>query len=161
MDKIDEIIEQWRTENSNLDLQPMEFIGRIKRLSHHFEKDMTKTFSKYGLNAASFDVLATLKRSGAPYTLSPSELLENTMVTSGTMTNRIDQLVKSKLVKRNANPEDARGCLVSLSQKGHILIDQVIQEHVKTQKRLTSTIPEKDQKVINGILRHALKSIEK
>jgi len=156
MDRIDKIIKQWHQERPDLDVEPMEVIGRIKRLSHHFLREMDKTFSVHGLNGASFDVLATIRRSGAPYGLSPSDLMVSTMVTSGTMTNRVDRLVKTGLVERTPNPQDARGFIISLTNEGHILIDRVLDDHVKTQARLTAALSKKDKKNLNLILRKFL-----
>ncbi len=156
MDRVDKIIKQWHQERPDLDVEPMEVIGRIKQLSQYLLREMDKTFSVHGLNGASFDVLATIRRSGAPYGLSPSDLMASTMVTSGTMTNRVDQLVKAGLVERTPNPKDARGFIISLTKKGHVLIDQVLNDHVKTQAKLTTVLTEADKKSLNSILRKFL-----
>jgi len=156
MDRVDEIIKQWHQERPDLNVEPMEVIGRIKQLSQYFLREMDKTFSAHGLNGAKFDVLATIRRSGAPYGLSPSDLMASTMVTSGTMTNRIDQLVKDGLVERTPNPQDARGFIISLTNKGHALIDRVLNEHVKTQAQLTAVLTKEDRKTLNSILRKFL-----
>ena len=156
MDHIDKIIKQWHQERPDLDVEPMEVIGRIKQLSQYLLREMDKTFFVHGLNGASFDVLATLRRSGAPYGLSPSDLVASTMVTSGTMTNRIDQLVKAGLVERTPNPQDARGFIISLTNEGHVLIDRVLNDHVKTQAQLTAVLTKEDKKSLNSILRKFL-----
>lgn len=108
MDQVDKILSQWHRERPDLDVAPMGTLGRIKQLNQHLMRGMEKTWAAYGLNGASFDVLATLRRSGPPYALSPGELMESTMVTSGTMTNRIDQLQKTGLINRVKNPRTAR-----------------------------------------------------
>lgn len=156
MDRVDKIIKQWNQERADLDVKPMEVIGRIKQSSQYLSREMDKTFSIHGLNGASFDVLATLRRSGTPYGLSPSDLIASTMVTSGTMTNRIDQLVKNGLVERTQNPQDARGFVVSLTNKGHSLIDRVLNDHVKTQARLLESLTQEDKESLNSILRKLL-----
>ena len=160
MDRVDKIIQQWHRERPDLNVESMEIIGRIKQLSQHLSREMEKTFSIYGLNGPSFDVLATLRRSGEPYALSPSDLMNSTMVTSGTMTNRINQLVKVGLVERRLNPQDARSFVISLTKEGHALIDRVLNEHVKTQTQLTSLLTEEDKKTFNSILRKFLASME-
>ena len=160
MDRVDKIIKQWHRERPELDVEPMEIIGRIKQSSQYLSREMDKTFSRHGLNGASFDVLATIRRSGAPYSLSPSDLMASTMVTSGTMTNRIDQLVKAGLVERTPNPQDSRGFIISLTNKGHVLIDRVLNDHVKTQAQLTAALTEKDKKSLNSILRKFLINAE-
>ncbi|MFS4580444.1 MarR family winged helix-turn-helix transcriptional regulator [Phaeobacter sp. C3_T13_0] len=105
-----------------------------------------------GLNASSFDVLATLRRSNSDEGLSPNGLLNATMVTSGTMTNRIDQLQKSGLVIRVANPKDKRSCFVKLTQSGLELIDAAITDHVRTQKELVSSFTSEQRLRFNIIL---------
>ncbi len=160
MDRVDKIIKQWHQERPDLDVGPMQIIGRIKQLSQYFSREMGKTFSAHGLNAASFDVLATLRRSGPPYSLSPGDLMDSTMVTSGTMTNRINQLVTAGLVERTKNCQDARGFVISMTNEGHKLIDQVLIEHVKTQSQLTAVLTEKDKKSLNSILRKLLSNVE-
>ncbi len=156
MDHVDKIIKQWHQERPDLDVEPMEVIGRIKQLSQYLSREMDKTFSVHGLNGARFDVLATIRRSGAPYGLSPGDLMASTMVTSGTMTNRIDQLAKVGLVERTPNPQDARSFIISLTNEGHVLIDRVLNDHVKTQAQLTASLTKKDKKNINLILRKFL-----
>src|SRR5690606_17581665 len=108
MDRVDEILAQWNRERPDLDVGPMGLTGRIKRLAQHLTRETEKTLSAHGLTGPSFDVLATLRRSGPPYALSPGDLLATMMITSGTMTNRIDQLEKAGLVKRTSNPKDGR-----------------------------------------------------
>ncbi|WP_169569538.1 MarR family transcriptional regulator [Sneathiella limimaris] len=156
MDHIDMITEQWGRERPDLDVTPMALIGRMGRVTAHLKQDMGKTFAKHGLQAASFDVLATLRRAGKPYALSPGDLIKSTMVTSGTMTNRIDQLEKAGLVKRVVNPADARSRMISLTEKGFTLIDKVVEEHVMTQANLVSGLSEAEQKSLNELLRKFL-----
>jgi len=160
MDHVDKIIKQWHQERPDLDVGPMEVIGRIKQLSQYFLREMDKTFSVHGLNGASFDVLATIRRSGTPYGLSPGDLMASTMVTSGTMTNRIDQLVKVGFVERTQNPQDARGFIISLTNEGHALIDRVLNDHVKTQAQLTAVLTKEDKKSLNSLLRKLLVNAE-
>lgn len=160
MDKVDRIVSQWQQERPDLDVGSMELIGRFKRIGQFLGLEMTKTFADYGLNAANFDVLATLRRSGAPYALSPNELINSTMVTSGTMTNRIDQLVKSGLVERIRNKEDARSVVVSLSNKGIKLIDSMLATHVDTQDRLMAGLTAEEKKRLNSLMRKILIGFE-
>ena len=156
MDRVDKIIQQWHKERPDLDVEPMEIIGRFKQVSQYLYREMDKTFAAYGLNAASFDVLATLRRSGPPYGLTPSELMNSTMVTSGTMTNRINQLVIAGLVIRTENPLDARGYIIKMTDEGRLLIDQVLKEHVKTQAKLLTALSEKDKLTLNSVLKKLL-----
>jgi len=152
MDQIDKIIMQWNRERPELDVAPMALIGRFKRITKYLTSEMNITFSRHGLNGASFDVLATLRRSGAPYQLSPGGLMASTMVTSGTMTNRVDQLVKSDLVERVKNPDDGRGFLIALTKKGFKVIDAAVSEHVATQAKLTADLSADEFSELNKLL---------
>lgn len=138
----------------------MGIIGRIRRISQHLLREMEKTFAEHGLQDGSFDVLATLRRSGPPYALSPGDLMRTMMITSGTMTNRIDQLVKAGLVKRTPNPEDGRGFIVSLTKKGFNVIDEAVTAHVETQKRLTAALSKEERAMLNTLLGKYLASFE-
>ncbi len=160
MDKVDEIINQWNRERPDLDVTAMGLIGRFKRITQCLSLEMTKTFTEHGLNPASFDVLATLRRSGPLYALSPNDLIATMMVTSGTMTNRIDQLSKAGLVERIHNPNDGRSIIVSLTEKGFAIIDSMIIEHVATLDRLTSGLSEDENENLNSLLRKFLMSLE-
>lgn len=138
MDHVEQITRQWEQERPDLDVTAMGLIGRLARLYLAYSAEMQKTFAGFGLNSAKFDVLATLRRAGNPYVLSPGDLLKATMVASGTMTNRIDRLVADDLVERKVNPEDSRSFLIGLTPKGLLLIDRAIEAHVATQTRLVS-----------------------
>lgn len=159
MHYMDEIKAQWAKQRPDLDTEPMALIGRIIRLSAHLSEEMNKTFASHGLNGASFDVLATLLRSGPPHALSPNQLLATMMVTSGTMTNRIDQLEKDNLVARVGNPNDKRSVLVQLTTKGQRIIDAAVTDHVETQTRLVGGISEGDRTSLNELLKTYLSDI--
>jgi len=160
MDHVDRILAQWNQERPDLDVESMGLIGRVKRLNLILGREMEKTWARYGLNGASFDVLATLRRSGPPYRLSPGDLIASTMVTSGTMTNRIDQLQKAELVKRVQNPEDGRGFFISLSKKGFEVIDKAVTDHVATQQKLVSGLSPGQQSDLNRLLKGFLSGLE-
>ncbi|MEP4199354.1 MAG: MarR family transcriptional regulator [Aliishimia sp.] len=153
MDHVDRIVTQWNKARPDLDVGPMETIGRLSRLAAKLGNEMEKTWKAYGLNPASFDVLATLRRSGKPEGLSPGEMLDLTMVTSGTMTNRIDQLVKADLVERVPNPEDKRGFLIRLTQQGFATIENAVSDHVETQHRLLKGLSAAQRDSLNGLLK--------
>lgn len=160
MDRIDKILEQWRRERPDLDTTAMGLFGRLRNLALHLSREMEKTFGRFGLNSANFDMLATLRRSGEPCTLSPSDLMETMMVSSGTMTNRIDQLERAGLVTRSQNPNDGRSFLVSLTPKGFELIDAAVTAHVETQTRLISTLSDDERTALDGLLRNYLADFE-
>ena len=156
MDHVDFITRQWAHERPDLDVTAMGIIGRVARLYLAYQKGMHKTFARYDLNAAKFDVRATLRRAGAPYSLSPGDLLEATMVASGTMTNRIDRLVSDGLARRSVNPKDSRSFLIGLTDKGRALIDEVVTEHVKTQAAMVEGLSADEIGALNVLLGKAL-----
>lgn len=159
MDDIDTIKAQWAQQRPDLDTDPMALIGRLMRVSQHLSRQMADTFAKFDLTSASFDVLATLLRSGPPHALSPNQLLSTMMITSGTMTNRIDQLEKQQLVKRIRSTEDRRSVKIALTDKGRRLIDEAVTAHVATQIRLVSALPAQDRAALDQLLRKYLAGI--
>ena len=160
MDRVDDILAQWNRERPDLDVGPMGLIGRLRRISHHLTREMEKTFAAHGLNFASFDVLATLRRSGPPYALSPGDLSATMMITSGTMTNRVDQLEKAGLVERRLNPDDRRSFIVSLTDMGFATIDAAVTDHVATQTRIVSMLTSEERAALDALLSKFLVSFE-
>jgi len=160
MDRVDDILAQWARERPDLKTLPMGLIGRLRRIAHHLTREMEKTFAAHGLNDGSFDVLATLRRSGPPYALSPSELLATMMITSGTMTHRIDQLEKAGLVTRAGHPDDRRSVVISLTDKGFAQIDAAVTAHVQTQIRLTAALSARDKAALDALLKTYLAAFE-
>ena len=152
MDHVNEILRQWQQERPDLDVRPMATTGRVKRLAHIFGQEMEQVFSQFDLNNACFDVLATLRRSGPPYALPPGKLMASTMVTSGTMTNRIDQLEKVGLVRRIQSEDDKRSFSIELTAKGLGVIDKAVTQHVKNLHRLTGILSKKEEAALNKIL---------
>lgn len=108
-DEVDRLVAAWRRERPDLDVEPLEVLSRVSRLARHLDRARRLAFSEHGLEPWEFDVLTSLRRAGAPYQLSPGQLLTQTLVTSGTMTNRIDRLAKKGLVERLPDPSDRRG----------------------------------------------------
>ena len=160
MDAVDKILAQWNRERPDLDVGPMGLLGRLARLRNHLARETDAELAKHGLNASSFDVLATLRRSGPPYRLSPSELMETMMITSGTMTNRIDQLEKAGMVERLDNPEDRRGVIIALTDKGLDTVDKAVTGHVANQHRLVAALSEEDRKQFDALLAKFLSAYE-
>ncbi|WP_430878001.1 MarR family winged helix-turn-helix transcriptional regulator [Granulosicoccus sp. 3-233] len=156
---MDKIISQWQTERPDLDVTAMAQVGRLSVVSHLFSRQMGKVFAHHGLNAAGFDVLATLRRSSSPHALTAGELMASMMITSGTMTNRIDQLVKAGLVMRKSDSADARRILVRLTPKGKRLIDKVVAEHVENQAGLLEALDESERELLDSLLRKLLASV--
>lgn len=159
-DHVDRILAQWQRERPELDVEPMGIFGRLKRLTTHIGREVETVLLKHGLSSSAFDVLATLRRSGAPYWLSPGELLGMTMVSSGTMTNRIDQLEKAGLVERLFNPEDRRSVLIALTDKGLEAVEEAVGAHVANQQRLTRNLTAEDKAELDRLLKKFLSDFE-
>ncbi|UOA28224.1 MarR family transcriptional regulator [Pseudosulfitobacter sp. DSM 107133] len=160
MDHVDRVLAQWKSERPDLEVVPMGVLGRLKRLHNHVAAQLETVYRANGLTAASFDVLATLRRAGPPYALSPSELISWTMVTSGTMTNRLDRLAAAGLVERRPNPEDGRGSVVALTPQGYAMIDRVVTEHVANQHDILSALSTDQRDALDGLLRQWLGAYE-
>lgn len=160
MDRVDRILAQWHRERPDLDVTAMGLLGRLSRLSTHIGREIEKTFCERGLSSSSFDVLATLRRSGPPYRLSPGDLLATTMVSSGTMTNRIDQLEKAGLVERLANPDDRRGVIIALTAEGLQRVDEAATAHVANQHRIVSELSTEEKANLDALLRKYLAAFE-
>jgi DNA-binding MarR family transcriptional regulator len=159
-DHVSIILAQWATERPDIDASPMGIVGRISRLSLVVDRELEHVFAQFDLNHWSFDMLATLRRAGAPYRLSPTELFRSMMVTSGTMTNRIDRLTEKGLVRRIPDPEDRRGILVELTEQGRELIDSALILHVANEARLLQPLSREEQSTLTVLLRKWLSSLE-
>lgn len=162
MDKLDKIIYQWQTQGYESDkLKAMESIGRIKRLEILLAKMIHANLLKnFNLASWEFDVLATLKRSGEPYCLTPTTLFDTMMITSGGMTNRIQQLEKKLFIIRIENPNDKRSKLVQLSKKGLALIDQAVESHIELETVLMSHLSQDELDILNALLKKVDQSVE-
>ncbi len=160
MDRVDLVLAQWRQERPDLDVSSMGLLGRLLRLARHVQRELERTLAAYDLTFATFDVLATLRRTGAPFALSPNDLLGTMMVSSGTLTNRIDQLEKAGLVRRGANPCDGRSVLISLTERGLSVIDAVMIAYVDTQAHLTSPLTAVDREGLDAGLKAFLAHFE-
>ena len=159
-DAVDRIIAQWNKERPELDASPMGFLGRTTRLASHIRKSLDRTFKAFGIVAGEFDVLATLRRSGKPYQLTPTALFKSMMVSSGTMTNRIDKLETAGLVERLPDPSDRRGMLIQLTQKGIDLIDAAVEAHVANGERMLDALDSSEREALASLLRKLLISFE-
>lgn len=139
-DAVDAILAQWRRERPDLDVTPMATIGRLRRCSALLQRRLEATFADFGMSAWEFDMLATLRRSGAPYRLTPTALFSAMMITSGTMTHRLQRLEASALIERIPCPSDARSTLVQLTAAGLELIDRAVTAHVDNEHAILSPL---------------------
>jgi len=159
-DKLDRIAAQWRTVRPDLDPSSMALFGRLIRLCAHLDREVQAVLSAQDLAPGEFDVLAALRRSGRPEGLSPNELLAEMMITSGTMTHRLDRLERAGRVERRPHPEDRRSVRVVLSEAGRELVDRAVQAHLANQKRLLSGLDAADRDALSALLKTWLKRFE-
>ncbi len=140
-DEVDRLVAAWRRERPDLDVQPLEVLSRVTRLARHLDRARRTAFAEHGLEPWEFDVLSALRRAGAPYQLSPGQLLTQTLVTSGTMTNRIDRLAARELVVRGPDPADRRGVLVRPTTAGREMADSALAGLLKNERELLAALP--------------------
>ncbi|MBH5328479.1 MarR family transcriptional regulator [Eikenella sp. S3360] len=153
-------VAQWQHELPELASENMLLIGRLKRAAALIARELDKVYGEYGLSEGAFDVLATLRRSGAPYTLTPTELFSSLMVTSGTMTTRLKNMENQGLIERLPNPDDARSLLVRLTGKGRDLIEQAVFPHVENEKRLMEKLDAETRRQLEEGLAAWLRGLE-
>ncbi|MCY7413618.1 MAG: MarR family transcriptional regulator [Salinibacterium sp.] len=152
-DEVDRIVDAWSRERPDLDFSPLQVLSRVARLSRHVERARRAAFAASELEAWEFDVLSALRRAGRPYQLSPKHLLQQTLVSSGTMTNRIDRLVSRGLVERRTDPNDGRGILVVMTDTGRERVDAAISTLLTAEAVLLERLPAADQERLGGLLR--------
>ncbi|MBE1563521.1 MarR family winged helix-turn-helix transcriptional regulator [Nonomuraea africana] len=156
MDEVDRLVASWQQERPDLDVTPLQVLSRVSRLARHLDRARRASFSEHDLEPWEFDVLTALRRAGKPYELSPGALLRATLVTSGTMTNRIDRLAQAGLVRRRPDPEDRRGVLVSLTDDGRARVDAAFADLLRRERELLAGLDADEQKVLADLLRTLL-----
>ncbi len=152
-------VEQWRKERPDLDVSPMAVLGALSEASNLSRERLTPVFARFGLQSGEFDVLATLRRSGAPYALTPTALYEATMVTSGAITARLDRLEKAGLVSRAPHPADRRGVIVQLTENGKALIDEAVTAHVANEHQILSGLTHDERETLADLLARLVRSL--
>lgn len=152
-DEVDRIVDAWRRERPDLDAEPLTVLSRVSRLARHLDLARRDAFAAHGLEPWEFDVLTALRRAGPPYRLSPGALVTQTLVTSGTMTNRIDRLALHGLVERLPSPEDRRGVLVQLTDVGRARVDAALEDLLAVESRLLAALPPDDRRRLAALLR--------
>ncbi|WP_101526274.1 MULTISPECIES: MarR family transcriptional regulator [Nocardioides] len=156
-DEVDELVEAWARERPDLDLTPVEVFSRISRLARHLDLARKHAFTAHEIEVWEFDVLAALRRAGDPYELSPGRLLRETLVTSGTMTNRVDRLAARGFVERLPDPRDRRGVLVRLSPAGKVTVDGAFEALLAAEAELVGDLTDDGRDQLAGLLRSLLK----
>jgi DNA-binding MarR family transcriptional regulator len=155
-DNVDRVLQQWATERPDLDAAPMGVVGRLQRAARLLERGLRDHFATHDLQLWEFDILATLRRAGPPYRLTAGALMSTSMVTSGAITNRIDRLAARGLVTREVDPDNRRSVLVTLSEQGGKLVDEVLEEHVRNERDLLAALAPAEQEHLAGLLRTLL-----
>ena len=155
-DAVDLILEQWSRERPDLDCSPMGIVGRITQLQREVFLAQRATFARHGLDAPSFDVLAALRRAGAPYQLTPTALMRTALVTSGAITQRLDRLEERGLITRERSDEDGRAVVVTLTATGRAALDAVLPDHLETERQLLEGLPSADRALLADLLRRLL-----
>ncbi len=149
-DEVDRLIAAWKRERPNVDLSPLSILSRITRISRHLDLARRDAFAE--LDTWGFDVLAALRRAGTPHTLSPSQLMQETMVSSGTMTNRLDRLEELKFITRQPDPSDGRGSLVSLTPLGMKKVDAALDQLIKNERTFLTDLNKSEQAALADLL---------
>ncbi|PJI94080.1 MarR family winged helix-turn-helix transcriptional regulator [Luteimicrobium subarcticum] len=152
-DEVDRIVEAWQRVRPDLDVEPLTVLSRVSRLARHLDLARRSAFASWDLETWEFDVLSALRRAGEPYRLSPGALVQQTLVTSGTMTNRIDRLEQRGLVERHRSPDDRRGILVELTGDGLRTVDGALTDLLAVEHRLLDVLPTADRPALADLLR--------
>lgn len=160
MNRVTQAVNQWQRELPELDLLPMEVVGYLKTSQLITQGRLNAFFKEHELQAGEFDVLASLRRAGAPYALTPTQLFEALMISSGGMTNRLDRLERAGWIRRSPNPEDRRGVLVSLTDEGLALMNRLIPRHVANEARLLAALSREEQETLSRLLGKLLDGLE-
>ncbi|WP_405791687.1 MarR family winged helix-turn-helix transcriptional regulator [Streptomyces sp. NBC_01506] len=152
LDRVARIQREWARERPDVDVRPQGVIGRLHRLGAYLTEELCVVYRKYGLGEGDFDVLAALRRAGAPFERAPGELAEHTMVTTGAMTKRVDRLERGGLVSRRTSESDGRGRVVALTPEGRALIDRAFSEHMANERRLLDALTETEAAQLETLL---------
>lgn len=155
-DEVDELVAAWRVQRPDLDVAPLQVLSRVSRLARHLDIARRGAFAGHGLESWEFDVLSALRRTGPPFQLTPGALLRATLVTSGTMTNRIDRLAKAGLVRREPDPRDRRGVLVTLTEQGQTVVDAALTDLLDREQALLAGLGQEQRKQLADLLRTLL-----
>ncbi len=157
---MDRIVKQWALQRPDLDVTANALLARLLRTTRFLEFTMSEVFARYGIGRAEFDVLASLRRAGPPFALSPSRLSEGLLLSTAAMTNRVDRLEQLELVWRRSDDSDRRITLVELSGLGRELIDEVFPVLVDEQQRFLRSLSAKDRRTLDGLLKKLLLELE-
>ena len=159
-DDVDRIVSAWQRERPDLDVTPLEVLSRVSRLARRLDLARGRAFAGTGLEGWEFDVLSALRRAGEPYEQSPGQLVAETLVTSGTMTNRVDRLAGRGFVERHRAPADRRGVIVRLTAKGRDAVDAAMAQLLASEHELLAEIDPAERRELADLLRRLLRPLE-
>ncbi|WP_404943762.1 MarR family winged helix-turn-helix transcriptional regulator [Rhizobium ruizarguesonis] len=159
-DHVDRLRRQWAVELPDLDTEPMAILGRAFRLSNLVRPSIEATFADFGLDRGEFDVIATLRRSGAPYRLTPTEMYSALMISSGGLTHRLDRLEKAGLIRREKSPRDGRSVLVALSEAGAALAEKAFRTDMASEASFLQALDGNEREALAALLRKLIAGIE-
>ncbi|ROS21832.1 MarR family winged helix-turn-helix transcriptional regulator [Cellulomonas sp. PhB150] len=159
-DRVAQIQAEWRRERPDLDTSPQGLVGRLHRLASHLTEEIVAVYARHGLSEGEFDVLAALRRAGAPYERAAGDLASHTMVTTGAITKRVDRLVAAGLVERRRADDDGRGRRIALTPAGLALIDEAFAEHMANEQRLVTVLSPADRELLEPLLTRWLAAFE-
>ncbi|GAB3248204.1 MarR family winged helix-turn-helix transcriptional regulator [Kineosporia babensis] len=159
-DHVDRVLAEWARERPDLDSTPVGVIGRLHRLANALTQELVAVYREHGLSEGEFDVLAALRRVGEPFERTPGDLAQNTMVTTGAMTKRLDRLVEAGLVSRRVSEVDGRGRVVALTVRGRELIDQAYTAHMANEHRLLEHFTPPERQALQVLLTQWLSRFE-
>jgi DNA-binding MarR family transcriptional regulator len=160
-DHVDELLAQWRRERPDLDVAPLGVYGRLFRVVQLSDSELTKGLAQYGLQQGWFDLLAALRRAGAPYELNPTSLMRATLLSSSGMTKRLDRTEDAGLIERRPDPNDRRGTLVRLTRHGKNVIDRAVETHVGNEERLLGVLTAAERRTLDRVLKRMLIELER
>jgi len=159
-DHVDRVMAQWAEQRPDLDVSPQAVIARLHRVANRLTEELVRVYAQHGLGEGEFDILATLRRSGPPFALTPTTLAATTMVTSGAISKRVDRCVQQGWVTRSASDRDGRGRVVTLTDAGRAVIDEAFTAHIANEHRLLSLVSPTDRRLLAGALRRWGQALE-
>ncbi len=160
-DHVDRVLAQWAEARPDLDTAPAAIVARLGRVAAYLDAAVNARLADHGLTRGSWDVLASLRRAGPPYRLSPTQLYRALMRSSGAMTHRLARLERAGLVRRVPDPNDGRGMLVELTRKGVALVDRVAPVHLDNEGALLEALSEGEREKLADVLRKLLRGFER
>ncbi|HGS4450155.1 TPA: MarR family winged helix-turn-helix transcriptional regulator [Vibrio cholerae] len=153
-DKVDAILAQWRSVRPDLDCSSMGVVGRLRQTNGIWKTKLDQVFDGFGLSCIEFDILATIRRNDREIT--PTELYQTLVLSSGAISTRIEQLVQRGLVQRVASEQDRRSCKVTLTEQGIELVDQALNAHVANVDGMLGVLTEQERKQLGQLLKKIL-----